>query len=255
MKRRVKWLSRVAEYAYYGTHALDVGVPVWRLPAMRNAVNLIDALSRVHLGAPVRIVDVGAYRGEWAAACAKLFPKAHILSLEPVPEYYRKAASRASRFPRWEVLCKAAGPERGTRVIDVRGLRSSFKRITGEQFPEWASSTDASEGGRRVDVEPLDELLAQRNFYPVDLLKIDAEGFEREILLGASDTLRRTRQIIIEVRFYELFEGGPLFWEVHELLGAHGFVLRHLKPCKGICLWADATYARSAGTSGLTSLP
>lgn len=255
MKRPVSWLSRMAEYAHHGARALEAGVPVWRLPTIRSAVNLIDALSRANLRAPARIVDVGAHRGEWAVACAKLFPKARILSLEPVPEYYRDAASRASRFPQWEVLCKAAGRERATRLIDVRGPRSSLTRIAGEKFPEWASSTDASEGGQQVDLETLDELLAQRDFYPVDLLKIDAEGFEREILLGASETLRHTRQIIIEVRFYELFEGGPLFWEVHETLGAHGFVLRHLKPCKGTCLWADATYARADGASGLTSVP
>jgi hypothetical protein len=44
----------LAQLAPYSTHALDVGVPVWRLPAMRNAANLVDALSRVHLGAPGR---------------------------------------------------------------------------------------------------------------------------------------------------------------------------------------------------------
>ncbi len=251
----MKWLRRLAEYAYYGTRALEVGVPVWRLPIIRNVVNLIDALSRMPVNMPMRIVDVGAHRGEWAVACAKLFPRARILSLEPVPEYYREAAGRASRFPQWEVLCTAAGQERGTRLIDVRGLRSSFRRVAGEQFPEWASSTDASQGGQQVDVETLDELLVQREFYPVDLLKIDAEGFEREILLGANDTLRHTRQVLIEVRFYELFEGGPLFWEVHEMLGAHGFVLMHLRPCKGTCLWADATYAKADRASGLKSAP
>ena len=81
----------------------------------------------------------------------------------------------------------------------------------------------------------------------MDLLKIDAEGYEREILVGASNTLKHTKQILIEVRFYELFEGGPSFWEVHEMLGAQGFALMHLKPCKGQCLWADATYARPGG--------
>ena len=243
----VKWLGRLAEYGYYATLALEAGVPPRLLPTLRSAANLINALSRMDLKSPVRIVDIGAHRGEWAMVCAKLFPKAEILSLEPVPEYFRNARARASRFPRWQVVCAAAGRERGTLPLEVRGQRSSLKRIAGAEFAEWVSGTTPSEGIQSVEVDTLDALLGRQGFSPVDLLKIDAEGYEREILVGASNTLKHTKQILIEVRFYELFEGGPSFWEVHEMLGAQGFALMHLKPCKGQCLWADATYARPGG--------
>jgi FkbM family methyltransferase len=241
----VRGLRRLSEYLGYGALALGAGVPPAQLPTVRRAVNLIDALGRMDLTAPVRIVDVGANRGEWGAVCAKLFRRGEILSFEPVGEYHQAAARLAAGFRNWQVLRMAVGEGPGRVPIEVRGERSSFKRLGGLDFADWAESTPASGGVETVEVDSLDRILGQREFYPVDLLKIDAEGYEREILRGATETLDRTRQVLIEVRFYELFEGGPLFHEVHEMLTAHRFVLEHLKPCKGTCLWADATYART----------
>jgi hypothetical protein len=126
----------------------------------------------------------------------------------------------------------------------VQGERSSIKELAGGEFPEWVEGNRPSLGSETVNVDTLDRVLAERQFHPVDLLKIDAEGYEREILRGARETLKHTRQVLIEVRFYELFKGGPLFEEIHEVLTGAGFSLMHLKPCKGTCLWADATYAR-----------
>ena len=159
----VKWLGRLAEYGYYATLALEAGVPPRLLPTLRSAANLINALSRMDLKSPVRIVDIGAHRGEWAMVCAKLFPKAEILSLEPVPEYFRNARARASRFPRWQVVCAAAGRERGTLPLEVRGQRSSLKRIAGAEFAEWVSGTTPSQGIQTVEVDTLDALLGRQD--------------------------------------------------------------------------------------------
>jgi FkbM family methyltransferase len=237
-------LRRLFDYAHYSALALEAGVPLRRLPALRQAVNLIDALSRTNLKANLKIVDVGAHCGEWSLACARLLPRCEILSFEPVPEYYQQARQRAAPYPHWKVLPVALGHERGRMPIAVRGLRSSFKPLVGSQFPDWAAGNLPTERTELVPVETLDAMLQEHRFFPVDVLKIDAEGYEQEILLGAGETLRRTKQILIEVRFHELFTGGPSFCDVHRMLADYQFTLMHLKPCRGQCLWADATYAR-----------
>jgi FkbM family methyltransferase len=233
----------LSEYFSYGASALAAGVSITRLPSLRRAPNLIAALPRCRPEA--RVVDVGAHRGQWGEVCAGLFPKGRILSFEPVTEHYRDAARLAERFQNWEVRNVAVGEIPGSVSIHVQGDRSSVMELAGAEFSDWAVGNGPSLGTEIVNVETLDSLLAERGFYPVDLLKIDAEGYEREILLGARETLKQTHHVLIEVRFYELFKGGPLFQEIHDLLAAAGFTLIHLKPCKGTCLWADATYART----------
>jgi FkbM family methyltransferase len=241
-------LYRLSEYVNYGALAYAAGVPITQLPLLRRAPNLIPALPGCHPEA--RIVDVGAHRGEWGEVCARLFPRGRILSIEPVADHYRDVLRRTERVRNWEVLNVGVGDTFGRMAIDVRGERSSMKELQGGEFPEWAVGNRPSTGTEMVNVDTLDSLLAERRFYPVDLLKIDAEGYEREILRGAGETLKQTRHVLIEVRFYELFKGGPLFQEIHDLLAAAGFALIHLKPCKGTCLWADATYARTSLSQG-----
>ena len=131
--------------------------------------------------------------------------------------------------------------------MEVRGQRSSLKRLAGESFPDWIEGNTPLERVETVAVGTLDRVVEEEAFLPVDLLKIDAEGFEKEILLGAEKTLKNTKQVLIEVRFYQLFESGSSFFEVHEILGAFGFVLMHLKACQGQCVWADALYLRNSG--------
>jgi FkbM family methyltransferase len=242
MRRHVaRYISRVSEYLSYGARAVAAGVPLWQLRTIRRAANVVAALPL--LAPDARIVDVGANDGEWGSACARLFPLGRIVSFEPVPRYCAEAMRKAQQFSNWEVVNVGVGDTTGLVPIEVRGRCSSMKGVAGEAYAEWTAATPPQTGVETVRVDTLDRLLAERRFYPVDLLKVDAEGYEREILNGARETLKQTRQVLIEVRFYELFKGGPLFEEVHEILTANGFMLNHLKPCRGTCLWADATYS------------
>uniref|UniRef100_D0KNJ2 Methyltransferase FkbM domain-containing protein n=1 Tax=Saccharolobus solfataricus (strain 98/2) TaxID=555311 RepID=D0KNJ2_SACS9 len=55
--------------------------------------------------------------------------------------------------------------------------------------------THVSQSGYKVKILTLDSLELSR----IDLLKIDVEGFENEVLIGAENTLDRTNKVIIEV--------------------------------------------------------
>ena len=242
--RAAQYVSRLSNYLYCCTRAFEAGVPFRQLPTIRYAPNLLAALPR--LGDRPRIVDVGAHRGEWGEVCARLFPRGQVLSVEPVPAFFYEAERRSHGFRNWRVLNAGAGDAAGVLPMDVRGQRSSMRVIAGHQYLDWTEATPPSNGVEMVRVDTLDRLLAEHGLNSIDLLKIDTEGYEREILIGAPETLARTRQILIEVRFYELFERAPLFNEIHERLSHQGFLLMHLKPCTGTCLWADATYVANA---------
>lgn len=63
-------------------------------------------------------------------------------------------------------------------------------------------------------------------FTSVDLLKIDAEGFELEVLRGAAELLRqrRVRSIFAECRFARTQANQVLFEDLDRTLVAAGFL-------------------------------
>ena len=98
----------------------------------------------------------------------------------------------------------------------------------------------------RVPVKRLDDILT--DFAEISLVKIDVQGYEREVLQGATASLYKTIWLLIEVNFVTHYEQHILFAEVNARLVAQGFALAGLSaPFRkgGRVLWADALYRRA----------
>jgi hypothetical protein len=54
-------------------------------------------------------------------------------------------------------------------------------------------------------------------------MKIDTQGFEKEVLSGAAETLSRTDAVEIELSLVELYEGQALLPEIWLMLAESGF--------------------------------
>jgi FkbM family methyltransferase len=73
-----------------------------------------------------------------------------------------------------------------------------------------------------VDIEKLDNENFDRSLY--NFLNIDTQGYELEVLKGATNTLKNIIGIIIEVNLVEMYEGNGNFYEIREFLEKHNFV-------------------------------
>ena len=83
---------------------------------------------------------------------------------------------------------------------------------------------------KTIEVETItvDEF-AEREHVEVDFMKVDVEGSELDVMLGASEQLRRSlKGLRISVWFTEGFKGGALFPEMHQFLLKHDFFLVNL---------------------------
>jgi len=137
------------------------------------------------------IVDVGANIGYVAALMASFAPSARIIAFEPLALCRPYLEQVARRFPNIEVRPLAVGDAAGTaKFLQRQSIDRSSLAGKGE-----APVTDTIE----VEVTTLDEAL--RNL-PVDLVKIDVEGFEPAVLRGARGVLTRDRPIVV----YEAYE-------------------------------------------------
>jgi FkbM family methyltransferase len=86
-------------------------------------------------------------------------------------------------------LCAALGAEPGTAVLKFNTRGEGSAMIGGE---DTVNAPVTYAGRRRVKIYPLDALLKGR----LDFLKIDVEGCEKEVLLGAARLIKRCKPVL-----------------------------------------------------------
>ena len=134
------------------------------------------------------IVDIGAGIGEFSLWCAAA--GARVVAFEPDPLAFVCLERNTAPLDTVQIYPYALWKERANL------------RLHGS--PDTSESSLIEEGrpnARNANVEawPLDGLGFMTRLAVVDFMKIDGEGVEPEILVGASRTLRRTRVIAIDV--------------------------------------------------------
>ena len=77
----------------------------------------------------------------------------------------------------------------------------------------------------KIEVSTLDLELEKWHFDIIDLIKLEAEGAEPEILLGASLTLGKTRYLVADLGPERGMEQSPTFEEANLILAKNGFAL------------------------------
>ena len=222
---------------------------------------------------PRNAVDVGANIGQTLETFTTWWPSIHCLSLEPLPEAFQKLKDTASKIgTRAEVF--------NVGVSDVSGsltLHSSKSQSTNSSFNNFNKDAETvaahrglrdapshlelgSEDNYSVDVkiQTLDLILthnpgsnARRVFNEngLDILKIDTQGWEIPVLRGSKEVLKRTKVVLTEWQFDDVYGKPPPFHELDKILSDAGFRLwdfAHIyKDLKNLrTLWVDVIYSK-----------
>ena len=94
------------------------------------------------------------------------------------------------------------------------------------------------------DMEEVDvELLDNFNCSHCNYLHIDVQGYELEVLKGATETLKHIDYVYCEVNRDELYEGNPLVEEIDEFLLQYN--IKRVETDWMGDLWGDALYIRN----------
>jgi FkbM family methyltransferase len=171
------------------------------------------------------IVDVGANRGQFALVARKVFPRARILSFEPLAEPIQ-IFKRVFEHDRYITLYPyAIGGEKMSLTIHVTQDDDSSSILPITRFQSDLFPGSAEKETRQVMVYPLSQFIDAGSIPSASLLKVDVQGYELNVLQGCEDILQKFSHLYIECSFIELYENQALAHEIIAWLEARNFVL------------------------------
>jgi FkbM family methyltransferase len=155
--------------------------------------------------APQVVVDVGAAAGDWTVSCRRVFRDAQYLMVEPLPVYRQRLEALVDGDVRYRAVAAGRTATELPLLVPNRPGGSSFLPSSREGDLYFKGAVD-------VPVVPLDDLDVPSGR---TLLKLDVQGYELEVLAGASHLMERVEVIVAESSIYPFQKGMPL---IHELI-------------------------------------
>jgi FkbM family methyltransferase len=185
-------------------------------------VESLELIERASSSGARVFYDIGANIGSWTALCRAVVPESVIVAFEPMPEHVAQFQTNTREFAHIQFFPVALGSREETREFHPASASdaSSFLPLSQAGRSAWNLENRPA---LRLPLTTLDKLVASEKLPPPDVIKLDVQGFELEVLRGATGSLRQARWVLSEVSFKSFYEGQVLFSELAGFLAAHGY--------------------------------
>lgn len=179
------------------------------------------------------ILDVGANTGQYVKFVRNLGYSGEIVSFEPLSTAYSKLDSSSRKDPLWKVAPRTAiGNLDGEIEINISANSASSSLLKMLDLHLNAAPQSVYVGSEVVKVSKLDTIAQTyiENDVNSVFLKIDVQGFEIQVLEGASQILPKVKGIQMELSLAPLYEGQLLLNEMLKRMDQLGYELYAIIP-------------------------
>ena len=191
------------------------GYQISRVPQVRRGFH---ASHLPRICQPKTVIDVGVAHG--TPGLYEAYPRAKFILVEPLREFESTIGEIAKKYD-CIVYYKAVGRREGVAEmnIDTENLRLSSLR---DRLPPMRAGGPPLK--KQVEVTTLDAIARENETLQVPiLLKIDAVGYELEVLHGAGELLQKTDTVIVGVSVGRRFADGYGFEDLVSFMKSSGF--------------------------------
>lgn len=198
------------------------------------------------------VLDIGANVGQYSTQLRFSGYTGRIVSVEPLDGAFAELSKRAARDPLWRVIQGGVGPDGETAQINVaaNSFSSSILPMTDAHLT--AAPGSGYIATQDITLRSVASLVEEAGADPArTLLKVDTQGFERQVLDSAGPLVDAFAAVQLELSFVELYEGQLLYDDLVTRLAKSGLTLWSFEPgisgedgrllqCDGLFVRTDA---------------
>ncbi len=203
------------------------------------------------------VIDGGAHLGDMPEKFQRFLPLSKFHCFEPDPVTADLLKLKFAGNSKVSIVEAALGEVVGKVKLQINASRPCNSILpTAGSLPSDLKPLFEPQEQVEVDLTTVDEYCRINGISQVDCIKLDLQGYDYLALKGAENTLKKTRVVLVEVWFKEIYKGAHGFTDILNLMTSQGFTLFNL--C-GIhygeadeLIWADAIFvnARHSGLFG-----
>ncbi len=193
------------------------------------------------------IAHIGAHNGKELKVYKKLFPNSQIHLFEPNKSSFQKLKNNFKNESNIYLYNIALGNENQKKIL-----------ITSKDFPNTSSLLEPKlhrkyypeinfDNKETVTLKKFDSL----HINNINFMSIDTQGFELEVLKGATENLAHVDYLIVEINRKPLYKDSPLEKDIDKFLKLHNFIRVVTSYWGNECVWGDGFYIRKNKLSKL----
>ncbi len=223
-----------------------------RFASLAQAVLGVDAVKT--------IVEVGARDCNETLDFEAAFPRARIIAFECNPATLPVCRRAVQGHERVTLVEKAVSDRRGqVTFYPTDPVRTVTKHANGNPgasslfraAPDYPHETYV-QNEVTVETTTLGDVMQEEGVEQIDLLWMDIQGAELLALKGLGERISAVKLMHLEVEFMPIYEGQPLFGDVHAYLGDKDFRLLGFTSYSRYS--ADAVYASNRAVGAFDAM-
>lgn len=202
-----------------------------------NIYNLKYSSSIIHIQKLLKrkptpvILDVGAHQGETVEKILAINQNSSLYCFEPSIANYIFIKKKYKNNKNIHAFNIGLGNKKGMKKFyeNQASPISSFRKFDRQNQIEssWGIRKTKYLKIYNVEINTIDSWLKNKSLKNIDLLKIDTQGFELDVLIGAKNSLKKgiIKNIILEIIFVRVYENQPNLSEICDLLFSYNYKL------------------------------
>lgn len=174
------------------------------------------------------VIDVGANIGQFGESLRTDGYRGRIVSFEPIKSAFQILSKKAAADGNWEAHHCGLGADSGAALLHVSELSVCSSILTLTSVAGLHDSRVAVDHTEDISMCTLDQVAA--TLTGRILLKIDTQGYEKQVIQGGQQTISRLMGVLMELPIIHMYEGEWQFHDALKFMAETGFVPAQIQP-------------------------